>query len=151
MKASRLFQWRWLGVPLLLLVAACDQQPLEVEVDVEELAVAPQFSSHATGVGAPIFLSGDDADDAGHCGGTACGGLYPTALKFVYDNSTGGTGIAVIGANGSYARSSFISWNSPANGGPGAPVTYVSNISTVDFTSFRMIYIASVSAQTSGA
>ena len=50
-------------------------------------------------VGGPVFLSGDDADEAGppHCQGTLCGDLYAMAMKKVHDNSTtGGTGIVAI-------------------------------------------------------
>ena len=102
--------------------------------------------------GAPILLSGDDADDGGHCQGTACGALYPTALSFVYNNSTtSGTRIAAIGANSSTALTGFNSFNNAGNGGPGATVDFLSTTSSPSIASadlsatgpYRMIYIAS--------
>src|SRR3989304_1289038 len=110
----------------------------------------------AAGAAGPLFLGGDDADDTGHCRGTACGGLYAKALKTVYDKSTGpGTGILAIGVNGSTsstARSALIGWNNVLNGGPGAPITIVTSttaISTVNFSLYRMIYVPSGSNNTS--
>ena len=106
-------------------------------------------------VGGPVFLSGDDADDADvpHCHGTLCGNLYAIAMKKVHDESTsGGTGIVAIGANSLKARAAFDSWNNPANGGPDAVVTHCNAacIEGVVFSDFKMIYIASVVESTSG-
>lgn len=122
--------------------------------DMTQDELTPLMSMSGGPVGGPLFLSGDDADDGGHCQGTACGGLYATAMKFVHDNSTsGGTGVAVIGANFGNALSAFNSWNLPGNGGPGASVTFLNTTSAIanaNFATFRMIYIASVSNHTSG-
>lgn len=109
----------------------------------------------------PLFLSGDDADDGGHCLGTACGSLYPKALKAVYDKSTTGTGttgtriLAIMSSSSSAARTALDNWNSTANGGPGAPITFVTatttpSISTVIFSNYKMIYVPSGSNNTSG-
>ena len=104
--------------------------------------------------GGPVFLSGDDADDSGHCQGTACGGVYPKALNFVYTNSTSpGTGIVAIGANSSNALIALNSWNNVVNGGPGATITHVNTtagIAAVNFATFKVLYIASDSSNTSG-
>ncbi|MBI5764248.1 MAG: hypothetical protein HZA51_12065 [Planctomycetes bacterium] len=101
-----------------------------------------------------VFFSGDDADDVGHCTGSSCGGLYPAVFSFSVANSASpGTGILAIGVNGGQAASSLASWNNPANGGPGATVTILTNpamISTVAFTDFAVLYIPSVDLHTSG-
>jgi hypothetical protein len=104
-------------------------------------------AGQAAAVGGPIMLSGDDADDSGHCQGTACGGLYAKALKFIVDNSqSGGTGIIAIGVNSSSALSGFNSWNSAANGGPSVAVTHArstAEIASTDFLNYAAIYIPS--------
>ncbi len=94
-----------------------------------------------------MFLSGDDADDHGHCEGTACAALYPQAMSFVYNNSaTSGNKIAAVGVNSGQACDSFKSWN---NAGPGAAVEFLTTsaeIQNMDLTPsgpFRMIYIPS--------
>lgn len=101
-----------------------------------------------------ILVSCDDADDVGHCQGTACGGLYPAALSQLLALSRSpGLGILTIGVNGSSAQSSFDSWNNVASGGPGAPVsnvTSVVDIETVDFAGYQLIYIPSDSNSTTG-
>jgi cysteine-rich repeat protein len=111
-------------------------------------------TDQAVTTGAFVFVSGDDADDVGHCGGTACGGLYPAALsKAISESRSGGTGILAIGVNGSSARLSFDSWNATANGGPGAAVTFVNDtgvIGSVDFSSYAMIYLPSSYRHTGG-
>ena len=105
-------------------------------------------------IGGPMVLSGDDADDGGHCGGSACGQLYGKALSFVVNNSqSSGTGIVAVGVNSSYALSSFNSWNQVSNAGPNVAVTHVrttSEIANVNFSNFAAIYIASDSRNTSG-
>lgn len=101
-----------------------------------------------------VVVSGDDADDSGHCQGTRCGGLYPRIFNIALEQSrSGGQGIVAVGVNSSNALSAFNGWNNPSNGGPGAPVTHlrtVSEITSVDFNQFAVIYIASVSNHTSG-
>ena len=106
-----------------------------------------------------VVVSGDDADDNGHCGyipssAYNCGGLYPALLSRAVSTSSSGTGdILVIGANTSYARTSFNNWNSPVNGGPGATAVYATSdafIASEDFTKYSVIYIASAYLHTSG-
>jgi len=111
-------------------------------------------AGQAAAVGGPVLLTGDDADDSGHCQGTACGGLYAKALKFIVDNSqSAGTGILAIGVNSSRALIGFNSWNNTANGGPGVAVTHVrttAEIANADFSNFAVIYIPSDSSNTGG-
>ena len=115
--------WRFLGVVLVLQVFALSGVP-------------PTTVPVAHALGAPIFLSGDDAAANGHCQGTACGALYPTAMSFVYDNSTtSGTRIAAIGANSSQARTGLNSWNNIGNGGPSAPADFLNTTSTPSIAS----------------
>ena len=114
-------------------------------------------------VGGPVFLSGDDADDSDltpkgnpnpHCQFKACGNLYAMAMKKVHDKSTSeGTGIVAIGANSAEALKAFNSWNDKDNNGPGAAVTHCNDAACfqdVDFSHFKMIYIASVKGSTVG-
>lgn len=109
------------------------------------LAVAGQ----AWAIGGPVFLSGDDADDGGHCQHSSCGQLYGKALKFVVENSqSSGTGILAIGVNSSRALTGFNSWRSVANGGPGVgvPVTHArstAQITGANFSNYAAIYIPS--------
>ncbi|WP_428263943.1 HYR domain-containing protein [Haliangium sp.] len=101
-----------------------------------------------------VVVSGDDADDSSHCGGSACGRAYPAFLSEAVANSqTGGIGILAIGVNGGRALLSFNSWNDPANGGPGAPVTHISSVSdidNIDFNDYAVIYTPSFGRQTNG-
>jgi len=143
MTTTKVKSWWIMGVVALVLLGT--------------VLAAAMYPGQAHAAGGPIFLSGDDADDGGHCQGTACGGLYPTALNSVVTNSTsGGTGIVAIGANSGNALNAFNSWNAVANGGPGAPVTHCNTtgagncIQTVNFANFEAIYIASSSGHTSG-
>ena len=65
-------------------------------------------AGQATAMGGPVLLSGDDADDNGHCQGSSCGQLYGKILSFVVSNSnSAGTGIIAIGVNGSRALIGF--------------------------------------------
>ena len=101
-----------------------------------------------------VIVTGDDADDLWHCEGNACGGLYPALFKAALGRShSGGKGILAIGVNGRQALSAFNSWNDPALGGPGAPVTHVrglDEIASVDFSQFAFVYLPSVEHQTLG-
>jgi cysteine-rich repeat protein len=106
-----------------------------------------------------VVVSGDDADDFGHCSYVPdasfdCGGLYPALLsRAVATSSTGGTEILVIGASSSYALQAINNWNNPMNGGPGATLTFASSpamIAAVDLTDYTVVYIASVDIQTPG-
>jgi cysteine-rich repeat protein len=120
---------------------------------IDEMSQELSSSSHGGGF---VIVSGDDADDGGHCQGTRCGGIYPKFLAQAVANSeTGGTtkAILAIGVNGSDARFSLDGWNQPANGGPGKPITYLTNatdIQNVDFSNFAVIYIPSYERQTGG-
>ncbi|MFQ5491843.1 MAG: FG-GAP repeat domain-containing protein [Phycisphaerae bacterium] len=108
----------------------------------------------AAGAGGIVFLSGDDADDVGHCQGTACGGLYPAIFSFGVANSASpGTGILAIGVNAGSAQMALDSWNDPLNGGPGAPVTVLTTpaeIAAVNFLDFSLLYIPSIALHTVG-
>jgi hypothetical protein len=65
-----------------------------------------------------VIVTGDDADDSGHCEGTRCGGLYPGLFKEGIDRSrTLGSGILAIGVNGGRALSAFNSWNADSERG----------------------------------
>src|SRR5262249_28124885 len=103
-------------------------------------------ASAGAGWAGPILLSGDDADDFGHCQGTACGNLYAKALAAIVARSrrTGGI-VAVGGQTGRTADFALGQWNDPANGGPGAAVTRVTGaaVSTVDFTQYQLLYVPS--------
>lgn len=139
---------------LLGLFAGCLPEELP-EGEEEALGSAVQAFGGAPGSqGGFVIVSGDDADDDGHCHGTACGGIYAAFLKrAVLESKTQGTGILAIGVNGSHAQKGLESWNDPANGGPGATITYAittTAIASVDFSSYAVIYIPSWSGNTAG-
>ena len=112
------------------------------------------LSVHVPSNAGIVFFSGDDADDFGHCPGTACGGLYAAIFSFSIANSASpGTGILAIGVNAGQATTALNSWNDPINGGPGAAVTILTDpamISTAVLTDFAMVYIPSNVANTQG-
>ncbi len=105
-------------------------------------------------VGGTVFLSGDDADDVGHCFGTGCGGLYPAIFSFAVDNSASpGSGILALGINGGQALASLNSWNAAANGGPDVPITVLTNpldIQTVKLADYDVVYVPSSGIHTHG-
>lgn len=106
-------------------------------------------------IDAPLFLSGDDADDVGHCDvAPFCGGLYPAILSFAIEQSgSDGVGIVGIGVNPGQAQSSLEAWNDPVNGGPDATITLIlgaAQIATVDFSDYAVIYVPSVAIQVEG-
>lgn len=105
-------------------------------------------------VGGTVFLSGDDADDVGHCFGTGCGGLYPAIFSFAVANSASpGSGILALGINGGQALASLNSWNAAANGGPDVPITVMTNpldIQTVKLADYDVVYIPSSGIHTHG-
>ncbi|MDI1444453.1 HYR domain-containing protein [Polyangium sp. 6x1] len=147
-RSLRLFQGTLLSSALLGLLSGClAESPLEEE---DEFGVAAQKLS----VGGFVVVSGDDADDGGHCQGKACGGIYVAFLKQAVEQSkSAGTGILAIGVNGGFAQSALISWNKPGFGGPGAVITIVTDpaqIKTVDFSNYAALYIPSASVNTSG-
>jgi hypothetical protein len=99
-----------------------------------------------------IFVSGDDGED--HCPGRTCANMYALLLRAAADSSrVESSEILAIGVNGSTAQSSLASWNLPTNGGPGLTIHYVVNatdITAVDFTRYRVLYIPSRSGQVGG-
>jgi len=111
-----------------------------------------------------VIISGDDADEDGHCyrlhsdgtlDGTLCGSLYPNALNLAIGSSTSpGTGIVAIGgANCGTAGLALTAWNDPANGGPGAAITFKTSttaITSVNLSDFAMIYVPSIHVQLGG-
>src|SRR5262245_35458397 len=113
----------------------------ETNGDAESPEVAPLMSALGT-AGGQIFLSGDDADDAGHCNGAACGGLFINLMNEALDASRTGPQsvpnsskkILTIGINASQAAVGFNSWNNPANCAPVTgkcgPNAQVTNITT---------------------
>jgi len=102
----------------------------------------------AQAIGGPVFVSGDDAED--HCEATDCGGLYAAVLSAAVDLSASpGSGIAAIGIDPEVSDEdnapALESWNDPSNGGPDVAITWVngSDISTVDFANFDVIFVPS--------
>src|SRR5262245_44706192 len=139
----------------------------ETNGDAESPEVAPLMS--ALGVsGGQIFLSGDDADDAGHCNGAACGGLFINLFNEALDASRTGPQsvpnsakkILTIGVNNSQTLIGFNSWNNPSicapvtgRCGPGCLVTNVTSsaqIAAANFADFNMIFLPSDSSDTTG-
>ena len=105
-------------------------------------------------VGGPIFVTGDDADDSGHCQGTRCGSLLPNLIRAAYDNSSApGNKILIVGANSSSALSSINGWLTIAfpSGVPANDrATSAALVASANLSDYRMIYVASVSAHTGG-
>jgi YVTN family beta-propeller protein/cysteine-rich repeat protein len=99
-----------------------------------------------------VFLSGDDAEDATHCFGNRCGGLYSRALSTAVAEGGGNGQILAVGIQGGPAAQGLDSWNAPANGGPGAPIVTVTGaaISTVGLTPYAVVYIPAGAASTVG-
>ncbi|MCH7591326.1 MAG: hypothetical protein IH989_00910 [Planctomycetes bacterium] len=106
-----------------------------------------------------VVISGDDADDWGHCGGDLCGNLFPNLFdEAIAQSRSGGYGIVAIGVNSlewygykpNYALISLNDWNSL---GPNRPVTHArteEEIAAVNFADFAMIYIPSSFYHTTG-
>ncbi len=111
------------------------------------------FAPHAFGQGT-IVVSGDDADDIGHCQGSNCGGLYPALFTFAVNHSgTGGSGLLALGVNGFVAQASLESWIDTAQGGPGTPITIVTDLDdldTITFERFQVLYLPSGANHTNG-
>lgn len=106
------------------------------------------------GIAGIVMITGDDADDSGHCQGVACGALFVNTFNLAISTSTSpGSGIVAIGVNGGYASVGLNSWNSAVNGGPGLPITVLTTaaqIASVDFADYDMVYIPSVDWHTFG-
>lgn len=118
------------------------------------LAIILGTAGQAFALGGPIVLSGDDSDDGGHCEGSRCGQMIGKTLSFIVNNSqSSGTGILAIGVNSSRALSSLNGWNTPTHGGPNVSITHArttTEIASVDFSDYAMIYIPSDNRNTSG-
>lgn len=111
-----------------------------------------------------VIITGDDADEDGHCyrdvaglpdDGTLCGSLYPNALNLAISSSTSpGSGIVAIGgANCGTAGKALQAWNDVANGGPGVSITVLTSttaITSVNLSDFKMLYIPSIAIQLGG-
>ena len=99
-----------------------------------------------------VFLSGDDAEDATHCLGSRCGGLYPRALTTAVAQGGGNGQILAIGVQGGVAAQGVDSWNAPVNGGPGVPINHVAGaaISTADLAPYAVIYVPADASSTPG-
>src|SRR5687767_573365 len=115
---------------------------------IQSVILALLLAGAAAARAGAVFISGDDADDDGHCQGTKCGALYPTALRLLYEQCdpvpTDRWGILAIGVNGDPARASLTSWNDIDNGGPGAVIRFVTSsaeIATVAFENYRVVYL----------
>ncbi len=51
-----------------------------------------------------VVVTGDDADDWGHCTGNGCGNLFPSLFnEAIAQSQSGGHGILAIGVNGYFA------------------------------------------------
>ena len=99
-----------------------------------------------------------DADNNGHCGGTACGGLYLNVmqqavyfatLKSAYLGNK--SGILAVGINGSPALTQFQSWITAGN--IKEPVTHITNttlLQTVNFSQYKVLYIPSALVNNGG-
>jgi hypothetical protein len=115
---------------------------------------AELFDTGGAQLGGTVLLSGDDADDIGHCQGTACGALYPQVLSALAAQSTSpGSGILAVGVTpGSTAEVGLDSWNAAGNGGPDLPVTIItgSAIASTDLMQFDVLYIPSDATNTQG-
>jgi len=85
-----------------------------------------------------VIISGDDADEDGHCYSDVAGipddgSLYPNALDLAISSSTSpGIGIVAIGgANCGTAGKALRAWNDVANGGPGASITVLDSVTEI--------------------
>eukprot|EP00798_Chlamydomonas_sp_ICE-L_P021470 gene21470-28443_t len=111
-----------------------------------------------------IYVTNDDADNIDHCGVgmpdpvNACSGLYRDLLYDAITVSTGynasRTGILVIGMNDigypnfHYANINFTAWWGAT--GLTEPIIYISTVAdilTVDFSTYKMLYIPSTYKQ----
>ncbi len=111
-------------------------------------AVTADTAPATAAVGGPVFLSGDDADDYGHCSGaTACGGLYANILEFAVQNS-GAPGtlgdIVAIGPSGQ-ALTALNNWNGATTSGPYSitVLATTAQIAAVNFSDYKLLYIPS--------
>jgi hypothetical protein len=100
--------------------------------------------------GGYVLISCGAADD--QCVEEACMRFYPRVLALLLSESNApDQGILAVGVNGSGALHALETWNDPYYGGPGAPIQYVTEISeieSVDFSNFALIYIPSYASAT---
>lgn len=113
-------------------------------------AAAPSVLARGGGNnGGPVILMGIDAEDGG-VGGHGPIANYVSVVNSIYgQTSNNGTGILVIGANGSNPQDF---WNTIGTQ-TGYTITYVtgaSNVSSQSFNSFRMIAVVGSDDETSG-
>ena len=87
--------------------------------------------------GGPVILDGGDRDDHPPAGIT----FITEAVEYIYNTSTVGTGILIIGASGTALTSAQQAI--AAAGLPAPTVVTGAAISTVNFSQFRMIYVPS--------
>lgn len=115
---------------------------------------ATSLSASAFAAGGYVVVSGDDADDSGHCHGSRCGSLYPNVInEGVHRSKSKGTGILAIGVNSGSAVRALDSWNNPYYGGPGVSVTHARSdweIRNADFSQYALVYVPSYYRHTWG-
>lgn len=111
-------------------------------------ALAPASAVQATTLGGPLVLMGIDAEDCGPNGHGPIGNYAQLTDSILSNTNNGGNGIAVIGRNGSCVTNF---WNA-IQSATGETVTFVpgGSISTVDFTPYQMIAVASDHLNTPG-
>ncbi len=110
-----------------------------------------------------VLLTGDDADDFGHCSGVGgCGGLFPNAIADAVGNSGNGgapTDIIAVGVNSSSALNNLNAWSNGGAGSAasilGAAVTIthartVAEIAAINFANYKLLYVPSNSINTGG-
>ncbi|EFJ49171.1 hypothetical protein VOLCADRAFT_90034 [Volvox carteri f. nagariensis] len=106
-------------------------------------------------VGGYTCVSTDDADDANHCQGDACGKLYANMIKKALDLAPAdASGILAFGSfsSTSNARKSLESWVTSA-GYSTSIITYATSSSTYssyNLTRYKMIYVPSDNGNTDG-
>ncbi len=108
------------------------------------LALLPTWSSPArAAAGGPVVLMGIDAEDGGPYGHGPIGNYVSIVNDMLGRVANGGSGILVIGANGTYPISF---WNAIDSAIPGHPVTRVtgaSNITSQSLAGYAMIAVVS--------
>ncbi|GIL44854.1 hypothetical protein Vafri_2312 [Volvox africanus] len=106
-------------------------------------------------VGGYLCVSTDDADDTGHCQGTACGKLYANIIKKALDMAPlDASGIIAFGTftSGSPARTSLEGWVQLA-GYPISSITYATDytkFASFNLTQYKLLYVPSDSSNTVG-
>ncbi len=113
----------------------------------------------------PLFFSGHDADDDGHCDtAQSCGRLYPALIEFALahsriDPQNAVADILAIGVNGSTAEQAFDDWRSSVL--PEVPSVEIvtdpaiiqdqsPNPQLVNFNDYRIVYVPTTVDETAG-